>query len=96
MHFPKPLIARSLTAIAIAFLLCLFLPAAASANEAGLRMPDLNQARFFGNSIGGHTLLAWGIAICGLGFLFGLVIYSRLKNLPVHESMREVSETIYL
>ncbi|MGA2442238.1 MAG: hypothetical protein ABSH08_14895, partial [Tepidisphaeraceae bacterium] len=71
MHFPKPLIARSLTTAAIAFSLCLFLPAVASANEAGLRMPDLNQARFFGNSIGGHTLLAWGIAICGLGFLFG-------------------------
>jgi K(+)-stimulated pyrophosphate-energized sodium pump len=85
-----------LAAVAIAFLLCLFLPAAASANEAGLRMPDLNQARFFGNSIGGHTLLAWGIAICGLGFLFGIVIYTRLKNLPVHQSMRDVSETIYL
>ncbi|MGA2440487.1 MAG: hypothetical protein ABSH08_05990, partial [Tepidisphaeraceae bacterium] len=46
-------------------------PSTLLANEAGLRMPDLNQARFFGNSIGGHTLLAWGIAICGLGFLFG-------------------------
>ncbi len=35
------------------------------------------------------------MAICGLGFLFGLVIYRRLQALPVHSSMREVSETIY-
>ena len=27
--------------------------------------------------------------------IFGLVIYSRLKNLPVHRTMLEVSETIY-
>ena len=36
------------------------------------------------------------MAFAALGFLFGLVIYTRLKNLPVHKSMREVSETIYL
>src|SRR5262249_44649495 len=59
-------------------------------------IPDLNGAKFFGNHVGGATLLTWGIAICGLGFLFGLVIYSRMKNLPVHRAMKEVSETIYL
>jgi K(+)-stimulated pyrophosphate-energized sodium pump len=30
-----------------------------------------------------------------LGLLFGLVIYGQLKRLPVHESMREISELIY-
>src|SRR5690349_1995312 len=36
-----------------------------------------------------------GLAICALGLLFGLVMYSQLKRLPVHESMREISELIY-
>ena len=27
--------------------------------------------------------------------MFGLVIYQRLKNMPVHSSMREISELIY-
>src|SRR5437773_2673930 len=30
-----------------------------------------------------------------LGLAFGLVIYTRLKNLPVHKSMRGISELIY-
>ncbi len=37
----------------------------------------------------------YGMGICGLGLIFGLVIYKHLKNLPVHSSMLEVSETIY-
>jgi K(+)-stimulated pyrophosphate-energized sodium pump len=32
---------------------------------------------------------------CIFGLAFGLAIYSHLKNLPVHRSMREVSELIY-
>jgi K(+)-stimulated pyrophosphate-energized sodium pump len=63
-------------------------------NEASLTTPDLNAATFF-NGIGGHTLLVAGMGICGLGLIFGLVIYKHLKNLPVHASMLEVSETIY-
>ena len=34
-------------------------------------------------------------SISAMGLLFGLVIYAQLKNLPVHASMREVSELIY-
>ena len=33
--------------------------------------------------------------VCGLGLIFGMVIYNRLKNMPVHRSMLEVSELIY-
>ncbi|MBV9610502.1 MAG: sodium-translocating pyrophosphatase, partial [Acidobacteria bacterium] len=43
----------------------------------------------------GHRLLTVGLLFCVLGLLFGLVIYMQLKNLPVHRSMREVSELIY-
>ena len=32
---------------------------------------------------------------CVFGLGFGLAIYMRLKNLPVHRAMREVSELIY-
>ena len=36
-----------------------------------------------------------GILFCIFGLGFGMVIYMRLKNLPVHRSMREISELIY-
>ncbi|MGZ8847660.1 MAG: sodium/proton-translocating pyrophosphatase, partial [Pyrinomonadaceae bacterium] len=61
--------------------------------EAGLKLPDLSDVLFRG--IDGHKLLLVGILFCFLGLLFGLVIYVQLKNLPVHRSMREVSELIY-
>jgi len=61
--------------------------------EASLKLPDLSQVTFLG--IDGHKLLLFGIIICIFGLGFGLAIYSRLKNLPVHKSMREISELIY-
>src|SRR5262249_52435649 len=39
--------------------------------------------------------LMGGLVVCVLGLVFGLVIYSQLKNLPVHDAMREISELIY-
>lgn len=63
--------------------------------EANLKLPDLNSVSFFGGAVGGQTLLYSGFLISGLGLVFGLVIYGQLKNLPVHGSMREVSELIY-
>jgi K(+)-stimulated pyrophosphate-energized sodium pump len=66
----------------------------AGGGEASLVLPDLHQATFLGG-IDGHSLLVWGLLICALGLLFGLVIYTQLKNLPVHSSMREISELIY-
>ena len=62
--------------------------------EANLKLPDLSQVHFIGG-VDGHKLLLWGILFCILGLAFGLTIYSSLKNLPVHSSMREVSELIY-
>jgi len=62
--------------------------------EANLKLPDLSSVNFAGG-IDGHRLLLWGLLICVLGLLFGLTIYTRLKNLPVHRSMRDISELIY-
>ncbi|HET8649641.1 MAG TPA: sodium-translocating pyrophosphatase [Gemmatimonadales bacterium] len=66
----------------------------AAGGEASLVLPDLGQVTFLGG-ISGPTLLMWGLVVCGLGLLFGLAIYTRLRHLPVHRSMREVSELIY-
>src|SRR6184192_85322 len=71
--------------------------ASARADEAGgeanLKLPDLSQVSFLG--MDGHKLLLFGILFCLFGLAFGLVIYTRLKNLPVHKSMRDISELIY-
>src|SRR5579864_4176643 len=65
----------------------------APSGEANLQLPDLSGVKFLG--IDGHTLLLFGLGFCILGLIFGLVSYQRLKNLPVHRAMREVSELIY-
>ncbi len=67
--------------------------AAAGGGEASLVVPDLSQVRVFG--LDGRTLLMTGLFVCGLGGVFGLVIFSQLRNLPVHQAMREISELIY-
>jgi K(+)-stimulated pyrophosphate-energized sodium pump len=61
--------------------------------EANLVLPDLDQVDVGGYS--GRMLLMVGIGVSVLGILFGLVILNQLKNLPVHRSMREISELIY-
>jgi K(+)-stimulated pyrophosphate-energized sodium pump len=84
----------------VAALLGLLLPTFAGAQEhagggeASLTLPDLSSVNFiFG--LNGHALLMIGLLFCAAGLLFGLVIYVQLKNLPVHRSMREISELIY-
>ncbi len=61
--------------------------------EASLILPDLHSVSFFG--VTGQSLLIAGLFVCLLGGLFGLVMYVQLRNLPVHRSMREISELIY-
>ena len=68
-------------------------PEAAPSGEANLKLPDLSQVQFLG--VTGHRLLTIGILFCIFGLLFGLVTYSRLKNLPVHRAMGEMSQLIW-
>jgi K(+)-stimulated pyrophosphate-energized sodium pump len=56
-------------------------------------MPDVGAIELMG--VNGRTLLLGGLGVCVLGLVFGLVIFGRVKNLPVHSSMREISELIY-
>ena len=56
-------------------------------------LPDLSTV-----DVGGYasrTLLLVGMGVSVVGILFGLVILFQIKNLPVHRSMREISELIY-
>src|SRR5881296_732762 len=68
-------------------------PAQHGGGEASLKIPDLGQVHIGG--IGGRTLLTFGLGVCVLGLVFGLVIFGQLRKLPVHKSMLEVSELIY-
>jgi K(+)-stimulated pyrophosphate-energized sodium pump len=63
--------------------------------EASLKLPDLSSVSFLNGAIDGHRLLLIGILFCLFGLGFGMVIFMRLKNLPVHRAMREISELIY-
>jgi K(+)-stimulated pyrophosphate-energized sodium pump len=65
----------------------------AHASEADLKIPDLGSVSFVGFS--GHSLLLFGLIICVLGVLFGIWQSMEIKKLPVHSSMRDISELIY-
>jgi K(+)-stimulated pyrophosphate-energized sodium pump len=85
------------TPVLAAILSSLALPALSLAGEANLKIPDAfrdsSQVQFFGMS--GHSLLLAGLIIAAIGMVFGVVVYLQLKALPVHKSMKEVSDLIY-
>jgi K(+)-stimulated pyrophosphate-energized sodium pump len=106
-HGARRLISRSLAAttrtagvLRVLFTLLLLaaagspLMAAEAGGEANLTLPDLSKVTFLGG-IPGSTLLTGGLVISVLGLVFGLVIFTRLRKMPVHSSMLEVSELIY-
>ena len=64
-----------------------------SASEAELVLPDLASQSFLGMT--GHNLLLIGLVICVLGMVFGFAMMARVRNLPVHRSMRDISDLIY-
>ena len=69
-------------------------PLHAQGGEAELRLPNLD-IPFLGGAVQGPTLLMIGLAVSALGFVFGLAMYTHLRNLPVHAAMKEISELIY-
>src|SRR4051794_11434786 len=84
---------RTVMRLLTAFLL-LALPT--FAGEADLKLPSLNNPDItFLGGFTGSTLLMIGLGVSALGLIFGLMIFMRLRNMPVHSSMREVSELIY-
>lgn len=104
-HLSRGAVSRMLRALLVLFIIgATALPAVAAdtkegekphtGGEANLILPDLNAVKFFGG-VGGKDLLFSGLVVSVLGLAFGLMIYSQLKNMPVHKSMLEVSELIY-
>ncbi len=77
----------------VAFALLAPLQTSASGGEASLVLPDLSSVTFLGMT--GRSLLMIGLLVCAAGFGFGLIVYQQLKKLPVHQTMRDVSELIY-
>jgi K(+)-stimulated pyrophosphate-energized sodium pump len=65
----------------------------ALAGEANLVLPDLRSVPFLG--VSGWSLLVAGIVVPLAGLVFALVASNQLRRLPVHRSMREISELIY-
>jgi K(+)-stimulated pyrophosphate-energized sodium pump len=63
--------------------------------EADIRLPDLNQVKFFNGQVPGVYLLYGGLVVCVIGLLFGLARYRAIVREPVHECMSDVSDTIW-
>ena len=61
--------------------------------EASLVLPALDSVDVGGYN--GRTLLMIGLGVSFGGMIFGLLIMARLKALPVHRSMLEISDLIY-
>ncbi|HNW99681.1 MAG TPA: sodium-translocating pyrophosphatase [Bacteroidales bacterium] len=66
--------------------LFLLIPFATFASEADLKVPD---------AIKSESVLYWGFLVCALGLLFGLYQFMKVKKLPAHKAMLDVSEVIY-
>src|SRR5882762_6025749 len=80
----------------VLLLITLFASTGAYASEADIHIPDLTQVKFPGlGGVSGVTLMYFGLLICVLGAVFGLVQYKQTKALPVHTSMGNVSNTIW-
>jgi K(+)-stimulated pyrophosphate-energized sodium pump len=72
---------------ALAGLAAAALPAAAFASELELKLPNLDPAQ--------RQLLIWGLGVCVLGMLFGVIMFNQVKAMPAHQSMLDVSNIIY-
>ena len=79
----------------VATALMAFWPLGASASEADLMLPNLRTLPFLESPGLGFDILLWGLGICLLGLFFGFAMMARVRNLPVHKSMHEISELIY-
>src|SRR5437762_1553639 len=103
VHVPtKSTIHILLTWLAVVALGTPLMAQEAAGGEANLRLPKLGSVSCgypdcvsFLGGISGSSLLMGGLVVSALGLIFGLIIFFRLRDLPVHDSMREVSELIY-
>src|SRR4030043_184408 len=87
---------RSLGPLLCSLVISLFLMTPmAYAGEADIKIPDLTQISFMNGALGGLTILNVGLVICAIGMIFGWLQYKQTKNLPAHQAMLDVSNTIW-
>ncbi len=71
-------------------------PGLSYASEGEIKLPPLDiQFNVLGSPINGLTILYTAIAITVVGILYGIAEFLKVKSLPSHRSMTEVSELIY-
>ena len=61
--------------------------------EASLILPDLASVQVLGMS--GRSLLMFGLLVAAAGIGFGLMVLNQVKNLPAHQSMKDISQLIW-
>ncbi len=76
------------------FVCCTLFARLAGASDADLLLPDLSQVQVW-PGLDGRGLLQLGLWVCVGGLLFGMRTFARIRALPVHASMRSISELIY-
>ena len=87
---------KKMSSAVLVMLLSLTFSAAAMASEIDLKVPSLDvMYNIFGWNVTGSQILLYGMGICVLGMIFGLVEFVLIKKMPAHKLMLNVSNTIY-
>lgn len=74
----------------------LLISAVGFASEADLNIPELtNTFNVFGTDVSGNGILTFGIFVAFAGMFFGLSEFMKIKKLPAHKSMLDISALIY-
>ncbi|MDR3455866.1 MAG: sodium-translocating pyrophosphatase [Verrucomicrobiae bacterium] len=65
------------------------------AGDADIQLPALDQVKFFHGNVTSQEILLFGLVVCLIGAIFGILEYVRTRALPVHRCMQEVSNIIW-
>jgi K(+)-stimulated pyrophosphate-energized sodium pump len=66
------------------------------AGEADIQIPSFAPVKFAAlGGLSGHAVLFFGIVVCAVGALFGLLQYQQTRALAVHRTMSDVSHIIW-
>ncbi len=75
----------------------LLMAPAVFAGEADIVLPDLSKVAFniFGGTVGGISIMYFGLVVCIIGLIFSMVQATQTRNMPAHKSMLDVSDIIW-
>lgn len=80
----------------LALIAVIALTQGAAASEIDLKIPSLDVGyNIWGYAITGSQILLYGMGICVLGMIFGFYEFIKIKNMPAHKSMLNISNLIY-